>query len=77
MADQPKTQRLIQEAERRQVSFDKIDRKGGFAAPSDCSLPLQLKTVESALLAGINRSDWTCAADALVLLRQAIRRIVT
>jgi hypothetical protein len=72
MADTSKAQRLIQAAGQRQASFDRIDRNGGFAAPSDCSLRLQLKTVEAALLAGINRSDWTCAADALVLLRQAM-----
>lgn len=67
--------RLMEEARKRCQQFDEIDRQNGNEPPRRGPLLQHLETVEAALEAGLKRGDWTCAADALVLLREAVQRL--
>ncbi len=54
---------------------DRTDSSAGFAPPGRTLLDVHLKTVESAIEAGIRMDDRECLAEGLVMLRNARQRL--
>jgi hypothetical protein len=67
--------RLMAKARRVNVQRDEIDRKAGFASPSQCPLDVEVRTVLCALEAGMNRDDWSCVAEAYDMLEKLVERL--
>lgn len=72
--------KLIAEAEITNQRFDEMEHKAGFASPNDpikdsriTSEEMLARTVLMALAAGIKMQDWTCVAEAYVMLNSGIR----
>lgn len=51
---------------------DKLDRKNGFAAPSDCPVDVALETAMGAIYAGLSSSDWNCVAEGYAILEDVL-----
>lgn len=68
-SDSPNVIRMVRKARRVNSSRDRIDRRSGHAAPSDCPLDLQLRTVISALVSGLEGDDWDCVAEGIAMLQ--------
>jgi len=66
---------LIRKAEMTNAERDRIEQANGMAPPSDCPLPMHLRTIDSALEAGLRMGDWDCVAEGLVMLRAAMERV--
>jgi hypothetical protein len=62
--------RLIQKAQKTNRRRDHCERGAGFATP-DSDRESLLRTVVSALEAGVRRKDWDCVAEGLVMLADA------
>lgn len=69
-----RAQELIGAAIERVAAFDAIDKRHGMATPADVGVTEIIRTAEAALVAALNTEDWTCVADAVVMLRQAMPR---
>lgn len=65
-------ERLRRKAQRTNRRRDVSDALFGFAAPSRSPDEVWLKTITSALEAGIGREDWDCVAEGLVMLEDFI-----
>lgn len=63
--------RLMTKARVTNRERDAIDRRSGDAAPQDCTLKSQLRTVISAVAAGIDGKDWSAVAEGLDMLIRA------
>lgn len=74
-AQTKRVNKLLALAHRTNARRDRLERKWGMAAPSDCSLKLHLRTVEQALMAGITVEDWEVIAEGIDMLIQAIGRV--
>ena len=59
---------LIRKARATNRRRDASERRSGFASPSDGPLDLTLRTVMSALEAGIRTDDWDCIAEGFAML---------
>lgn len=62
----------ISAGRRRNQKRDKIDRQHSHAAPEDCPIDVQLRTVQQALIAGLGQDDWSCIEEATAMLEDAI-----
>lgn len=62
-------EKLTRKARRRNTTMDTGDRKGGFAAPPDCSPDSQLRTVLSAIKCGVQTYDWDAVLEGYALLQ--------
>lgn len=62
---------LLAQARKTNAVRDRIDREKGNGAPADYDVATQLRTVLSALQAGINTQDWNCVAEGYVMLEHA------
>jgi hypothetical protein len=67
--DDRKTLRYIEKARKTNRQRDAIERVHGHAAPADCPLDVELRTVIDALIAGIGRQDWDCVAEGVAMLQ--------
>jgi hypothetical protein len=67
-------EKLLKRARRINAVRDAMDRSHGFAPPADCSWEVQVKTVISALQAGITHRNWDCVAEAQAMLEDMVRR---
>lgn len=63
-----KYETLMAKARRTNAKRDQDEREVGFAAPSDCTPDLQLRTAMMAIQAGIEMDDWDCIAEAQAML---------
>ena len=67
--------KLIKEAEETVLAMDKVDGFSDRGIP----YPVRLRTVEAALDAGLTHgcasNDWSCAAEAFVMLKQINKEI--
>jgi len=64
---------MLRDAERINRERDEGEHAAGLAAPSDGPLEMTLRTVELALDAGMRTEDWRCVAEAVVMLRDAMK----
>lgn len=62
---------LVALARKTNAYRDETERKAGFTSPAQCLLSHQLRTVMSALEAGMNTEDWNCVAEGYVMLEHA------
>lgn len=76
MTDREFTQ-FVEQAAQQNRDMSDAEHQSGFAPPEDCTIPHHLRTVVSALEAGIRVHDWTCVGQAYVLLKDAVRRLKT
>lgn len=65
---------LTNQARRTNAERDSVDRSAGFAAPVECDLLTQLRTVLCALQSGMETQDWNCVAEGYVMLEGVERR---
>ena len=61
---------MVKKARKKNASFDKIDRKSGFATPSDKGRRSTMATARTAIEAAIRTCDWDIVAEAYVLLEE-------
>ena len=61
-------QRLMRDAVRTNRERDDVDRACGFAAPGDCPVDDQARTIMMAIQSGITNVDWSCVAEAQAML---------
>lgn len=66
---------MIGKARSTNVKRDGQDRKHGFAAPVDCTYDVQLRTVMSAIEAGMRGDDWTCIAEAYCMAEDLVHEM--
>ena len=71
---QPDYDRLMKRARQTNDRRDAVDRTVGFGTPLDCGPLEALRTVDSALEAGIKTGDWNCVAEGLDMLRAILNR---
>ncbi len=67
-------QRLITKARTTNSERDALDRRNGFARPSDCGAMSYLRTVHMAMEAGMKMQDWDCVAEAYAMLEDIFDR---
>jgi hypothetical protein len=65
-----RARRRIAAAIETNMQRDAIERAHEFAPPGECSPEAQLRTVLSALWAGLVLEDWTIVAEGAVLLAE-------
>jgi hypothetical protein len=65
----PEVERRLKRARRFNRRLDRMDRKHGFAPPSDAPLLLEVRTVLDALFAAIATQDWDTVCEASALLQ--------
>lgn len=59
---------LMAKAEETNRQRDAIDRRNGFAAPSDGPAGITMRTVVEAIWAGLRMDDRDCVAEGLAML---------
>jgi hypothetical protein len=67
-------EKMLEAARQRNDSLTRLERDVGFAPPQHCDLSLHLRTVESALEAGVKMKDWSTVCEGIVLLQDALKR---
>ena len=63
---------LLAQAIQTNAQRDQIDRNHGNAPPGNCPIIVHLRTVASAIEAGIRSEDWNAVAEGQVMLLDAI-----
>lgn len=69
-------ERLLTKAAKTNAHRDKVEKADGLRIPTDGPLEMFLDTVYSALTAGMVQDDWTCIAEAAVMLQQMKMKIM-
>ena len=73
----PKALEILARARATNRHRDKLDRKNGFAAPSDCPVDVALGTAMGAIYAGLSSSDWNCIAEGYAMLEDVATMLET
>jgi hypothetical protein len=68
-------EQLIDEARTRNRQRDRDERKGKYAAPSDCPLDIQVATAMAAIKCAIIAEDWSTVAEAYALLEDTLGQL--
>lgn len=66
---------MMAEARRFNARMDRIEIDHGFATPDETGHAMALRTAMVAVQAGIVTDDWTCVAQAQVMLEQLVGRL--
>ena len=71
----PRVCERIERARQFNDQLDAVDRKRGGATPAECPIDVGLRTVMSAMEAGMGREDWDCIAEAFCMLQDIELRV--
>lgn len=75
--EKTKVDKLIAKAEKNLSQMREVEAAAGFASPEDLSALELAKTAEVALHAALSLGNWVIAAEAYVMLSQALKRVVS
>ena len=65
-------QSMLAKARKKDRKLSQTERTYGFASPGEAGRGPLLRTIEAALECAIKMCDWQIAAEAMVLLQQAV-----
>lgn len=74
--DQNQYDERIARARRKDAEMSLIETEAGLASPLQCDLRLHLSTAAEAFAAGVKCNDWDMVCEGIVLLQQAITRVL-
>jgi predicted RNA-binding protein associated with RNAse of E/G family len=75
-----KTIRYVEKARKTNQQRDATERASGNAAPSDCPLDVELRTVLTALFVGLEQQNWSIIAEGIAMLQDTelkVRRVIS
>ena len=71
LVPESRAKKLLDAARQHNTEFDAIDRAHGLATPADAGLLEVIRVVIQAAISGMEREDWPCVAEGVVMLQDA------